>query len=240
MTTKKQVFSANLHIFLLLGAGLLLRILLATFNTGFGSDTACFAAWADRMYELGPSGFYSTDFFTDYPPGFMYVLYLIGALKALFQIPYYSGAHLLLLKFPAILCDILCSYVIYQTAYLKFSHKSTLCLTAAYLFNPAIILNSSVWGQVDSVLTLAIVLMCISLIKGNLLSAYIAFGIGILIKPQMLVFAPVLLAGILDHIFLRNFSVQKLVRNLFQGLGVILCMLLLCLPFGLANVLAGA
>lgn len=237
MTTKRTQKTTHFHIFMLLGAGLLLRIFFAASNQGFGSDTACFAAWADRMYSLGPSGFYSADFFTDYPPGFMYVLYLVGALKSLFQIPAYSGIHLLLLKLPSILCDILCSYAIYKVSSECFTSREALFLTSFYLFNPAIILNSSVWGQVDSVLTLFIVLMCLALINGSMLPAYIAFGIGVLIKPQMLVFAPVLLAGILDHVFLRDFSIKKLLHNLLQGLGVITGMLLLCLPFGLENVL---
>ena len=221
---------------MLFAAALLLRLLFAYFYHGFDTDISCFAAWADRIFKVGPTQFYSADIFTDYPPGFMYILYVIGAVCSLLRIPYLSGLHLLLLKLPAVLCDIGCGFLLYKTARKKASHISALFLTLIYLFNPAVILNSAVWGQVDSVYTLTLVLMCLYLIAGKMLPAYIAYGLGVLLKPQMLVFTPVLLAGILDHVFLRAFSPRKLLQNLFQGIGVLLGMLLLCLPFGLDRV----
>lgn len=222
----------------LLGAALLLRLLLAYFYHGFDTDISCFAAWADRIFTIGPAQFYSSDIFTDYPPGYMYILYVIGAVCSLFQLPYLSGLHLLLLKLPAVLCDIACGFLLYRTARQKFSHTPALLLAFIYLFNPAVILNSAVWGQVDSVYTLALVLMCLYLTAGKMPPAYIAFGFGVLLKPQMLVFTPVLLAGILDHVFLKDFSMQKLLQNLLHGACVLLGMLLLCLPFGLDKVFA--
>lgn len=236
--TRQQNFSLSPNAILyLLGAALLLRLLFAFFSDGFGSDIACFAAWADRIFQVGPGGFYSPDVFTDYPPGLMYVLYLVGAARSAFAIPYYSGMHLLLLKLPAILCDLACGYLIYREADRRFEKTTALFLCLTYLLNPAVILNSSVWGQVDSVFTLMVVLMCLYLMKGKLFPAYIVFGIGILLKPQTLVFTPVLLVGIADHVFLKNFSLRKLFSNLFQGLVVILGMVLLCMPFGLEKVL---
>lgn len=101
---------------LVFGGALLLRLLLAYTTHGFSNDIACFAAWADRIFTLGPGQFYSAEMFTDYPPGFMYVLYLIGALRSLLQIPYYSDLHILLLKLPAILCDIACGFLLYREA----------------------------------------------------------------------------------------------------------------------------
>lgn len=101
---------------LVFGGALLLRLLLAYTTHGFSNDIACFAAWADRIFTLGPGQFYSAEMFTDYPPGFMYVLYLIGALRSLLQIPYYSDLHILLLKSPAILCDIACGFLLYREA----------------------------------------------------------------------------------------------------------------------------
>lgn len=237
ITGRKSSSTSRLNLLLLLGTGLLTRIFFAMSTTGFGNDIACFSAWADRMYAVGSGAFYSSEVFTDYPPGYMYILYIIGALKSLLQIPTYSGMHLLLLKMPAIICDLLCAYLIYREGCPKTSEQTAFYLTAAYIFNPAIILNSSLWGQVDSVFTLTVLCTCLFLVKGKLLPAYISFGIGILIKPQTFVFAPMLLAGILDYVFLQNFSWQKLGKNLLQGFSVILGIILLCLPFGLDKVL---
>ncbi len=208
------------------------------FFTGFGNDTACFSSWANRVYSVGFSNFYAEDYFSDYPPGYLYILYPIGLLVSVFQITSYSPLHLLLLKTPAIVCDLILSYIIYKEALPILDEKKAQFLCLCYLFNPAAFFNSAIWGQVDAVFTLAVVVMILSLVHKKPLYAYIAFGAGILLKPQTLVFTPVLMAGILDQIILHDFSVKNFFKNLGQGLIVILCMVLLALPFGLDNVIS--
>lgn len=222
-------------VFAVFAAALLLRLIAAALSQGFGSDTACFAAWADRIFQVGPGAFYSPDVFTDYPPGYMYILWPIGALRSL-GITYYSVLHLVMLKMPSILCDMVCGYLIFNEASKKCATATALLLCVAYLFNPAIILNSSVWGQVDSVFTLCVVFMCLFMMKGKMYPAYITFAVGILIKPQTLLFGPILLAGILDHVILHNFSWKNFFKNFLQGLSAIAGMVLLAVPFGLENV----
>lgn len=230
---QRHITSRHLFLTVFLAA-FAIRLIAASLFRGFGSDTACFASWADRIFQTGPGGFYSPDVFTDYPPGYMYVLWLSGALKSIFRIETYSAAHLVLLRLPAIVCDILCGMLLCREAAARLSERQALFLSAAWLFNPAVILNSSVWGQVDSCFSLAVILMCLYLIRKKMLPAYIAFGAGLLIKPQMLLFAPLLFAGILDHVLLSN--IKKILISLLQGLAVIVGMLLFCLPFGLENV----
>lgn len=222
--------------FLLFLFALLLRLEAAMRSEGFETDLSCFAAWAERMYTTGASGFYSPEVFTDYPPGYMYVLWLIGGLRRLLDIPYSSPLHLTLLKLPAILCDLACGWLLYREAAGRLSVSQALFLCAAYLYNPVILLNSAVWGQVDSVFTLFLLLMCLALVKGRLLPAYIAFCAGLLLKPQMLIFSPVLLAGIMDQVFLHGFSLRRLGKNLLSALLSLAGTLCLCLPFGMDNV----
>lgn len=237
--TEKGNFCLPKHSFLLLFAGALaVRVAAAALSKGFGTDTSCFSAWSDRIFALGPGSFYSEEVFTDYPPGYMYVLWFLGAVRHLFSIENYSAAHLILLKLPAITCDIASGLLIMRESRKKFSDFQSFFLCLAYLLNPVVILNSSVWGQVDSVFTLAVICMCLCLIQGKLLPSYIAFGIGVLIKPQTLIFAPILLAGIIDWVFLKDFSIRNFFINLFGGISVICGMVLLCLPFGFANVWA--
>ncbi len=228
---------------LLFAAALLLRLAAAGSFTGFGSDTACFAAWADRIFQVGPGAFYSPDVFTDYPPGYIYMLYPIGALRSLLGIGYGSPAHLVLLKLPAILCDLGCGGLLWREAKerLSLSHARFLCI--AYLFNPAVILNSALWGQVDSIFTFLLACLCICLVRGRLLPACAAFFAALLIKPQALFLAPVLFAAMLDWLVLENFSENSFSRaftELLRGLSdFVLCLcgaVLLCAPFGLEKV----
>jgi len=193
MKHKEKSYS---YIYLLLFGALLLRSVFAYFYKGFLTDTACFSAWASRIYSVGFADFYSPEVFTDYPPGYMYVLYIIGALQATFQMKYLSGASLLLLKLPAILCDLGAGYLIYRLASKRLTKGVSLALSAAYLFNPAVFINSSMWGQVDAVFTLTLLLMCMLLTEGKTIPAYYVFALGGLLKPQTLVFTPLLLYGI--------------------------------------------
>lgn len=224
--------------FFLFALALAVRLLAAGLSGGFDSDTACFAAWADRIFRVGPGHFYSPEVFTDYPPGYLYLLYPIGALRSLLSIGYYSPAHLILLRLPAILCDLAIGWLLYREAEKRFPGGKSLLLCAAYLFQPAVILNSSVWGQVDSVYTLLLIILCLALTRNRTLAAYLSFLLGVLIKPQMLIFAPVLLAGVVDCLLREGFSVKGLFRELLKGLASLLAALALVLPFGPANVLS--
>ncbi len=200
-------------------------------------NICCFGAWSERMFKGGPAQFYSAEYFSDYPPLYMYVLYWIGFLRSILQIDYLSAPHILLLKLPAIACDLATSYLIFRAATKHLKPVKALSLMSSYLFLPAIIFNSSVWAQVDASHTLCVVLLCLFLNDGKMSAAYLAFGIGVLLKPQTLIFAPILMLGIYEHVFLPKIEKKKFLYNLFSGLSVILGMLVVALPFGMDKVI---
>ncbi len=220
----------------ILGISFLLRCIFAYFYTGFLTDTACFSGWASRVYSEGFANFYSPDAFSDYPPGYMYVLYVLGAIMSKASMEYLSGSSLLLLKLPAIFCDMATGYLIYKLASKRFAALTAVMLSAIYLLNPAVFINSSIWGQVDSVFTLAVLIICILLSNGKTIPAYFVFALGILMKPQTLIFTPLILLGIYEHVFLKDFSWNKFFKNLLCGLTAIGCMVIACIPYGLDKV----
>lgn len=225
-------------LYLLFFCAFFLRCLLAWNAKGYAPDINCFYSWSKFAFEEGISTFYSSDMFADYPPGFVYIFYLMGAALSLFKADSSMGIGLLILKFPAILCDIASGILLYRMARKQFSEKQALLLSALYLFNPAVLVDSCIWGQTDSVFTLMVILMCLFLTEGKTVPAYIVYGAGILLKPQTAIFTPILLCGIWDHVISRNFSWRNFFFNLCSGLCVIFCMLLLCTPFGLDLVVA--
>lgn len=224
----------------LLCLGLLLRLVLAVRVFGYGPDIIFFSDWAARMVEYGPSGFYTEEVLTDYPPLYMYVLYILGRIRAHFHIAQFSSLDLLLLKAPSICCDVVCGFLIYWVSRkdAQLSELKSLCMMSVYLFHPVVLLDSACWGQVDSILAFCVVILCICLRNHWLIPAYAVYGIGILFKPQMLIFTPVLFLGILDHVFLKDFSWKKFFRHLGSGLCVIAGMAVFCMPFGLTRVIA--
>ena len=216
----------------------LLRVFLTSRFVGFGTDIGCFSSWADRMAQIGPSGFYSKDYFSDYPPLYLYVLYVIGFLKESFSLLPLSPTHLFLLKAPAIFADLGIGYLIYRSCNKLVGIRSSICLTSIYLLQPVVILNSCLWGQIDSVFTFFLLLVCLFLEKQNLLPAMLLFGFGILLKPQMLIFTPILIVGTIQYVYRGSFSMRMLMKASSYALLTIVLMILTAAPFGMENVIS--
>ena len=176
-----------------LAVGLVLRLLLGYNINGFDADISCFKAWAAYTHEYGFNEMYYSDFFIDYPPGYLYMLYLTEFFRRLFFIPQYAQVSTLLIKMVPILSDIGCAAILWVLARKKLGEPSALFVSAAYLFCPAVILNSAVWGQADSFCALLLLLTLLLLWYNHTPAAALLYGVGILSKPQMLIFAPVLI-----------------------------------------------
>ena len=166
------------------------------------------------MFNGGFSEFYKSESFTDYPPGYMYILYVIGAIRSLFGMAYDSAATRLLVKLPAIIADMGAGWLIYRVASRHTKEIGAAVISAVYLFCPAVILDSAVWGQTDAVFTFFVALVCYLVTERKLIPSYFVFAVGILIKPQTLIFTPVLICGIADQVFLENFNWNKFLKTL--------------------------
>ena len=196
---------------------LALRISLL-FIPGFKIDMDAWAAWAYRLNQLGFSNFYSDQIWTNYTPGYLYILWFLGLMKNLFN--FSNETFYLLLKIPSMLAEITLAIFVYKILKKTIWAKISLLLI---VFNPAFIFNSAVWGQIDGLLTLALVLSIYYLAQKRILVSSIFLGLGILLKPQALLLVPVFLLYIL-----KNFSLKNIVQI---SLGLTSTILLLCLPF---------
>ena len=70
----------------------------------------CFIAWGDMIFKDGIGNFYSSDSFTDYPPGYMYILYMVGAIRHVLGVAWNSTLSVMLTKTPAIIADLATAY----------------------------------------------------------------------------------------------------------------------------------
>lgn len=219
-------------------AAFIARLIGAVAYFGNETDMNCFIAWGDMIYNDGFKNFYLSDSFTDYPPGYMYILYVIAALRHALDLTWDSSLSVVLTKMPAMLADLGIGYFIYRVAGKYFKKSGAAILSAFYLFCPAVILDSAVWGQTDSVYTLFVVWMCYLITEKKLIPSYFSFAVAILLKPQALMFAPVLIFGIIDQVFLEDFNWKKFGINLGLGIVAILMIGLFMLPFGFQEALA--
>lgn len=216
---------AKVVMIILLCAAAFFRLLIAPSMVGFASDVYSFMSWSQDVSTNGMAHFYGRpDFLADYPPGYMFVLYILGKITHTLGMVYKSDTSLILYKMPAMLADLITTYIIYYIAKKKLPITAAIGLAALYAFNPAIILNSAAWGQVDSFFTMFVLIAVIILVNGKVPLATSLFAVAVLLKPQALMFGPLLL-----FVFIRiRKDYKTILISMVSGL---LVLLIVPLPF---------
>ncbi|MBQ8093738.1 MAG: phospholipid carrier-dependent glycosyltransferase [Clostridia bacterium] len=207
----------------------LLRVILSTQISGYGVDIGCFSAWAAKMASGGPAGFYEEGYFCDYPPAYMLVLGILGTFINASGIGYAGMGIQIVLKMVPELCDVALAWMIYELFRREDKVQTGLVLASVFAFNPAYIITSSCWGQIDSVAAILIVIFLMQAKRGHWERAIPLFALAVLTKPQAGLLAP-----------LGIFALIKAVREKEEkkpiGIGLILAVLvtaLIAVPFSL-------
>lgn len=227
---KREVY----YVALLAVAALMVRLICACIYTGHNYDTGCFRSWASRLAADGFAAFYSSDNFNNYPPGYMYVLYIIGKISSHYSLS--AEAFNIALKIPAIICDIASGMFVYKVAKKRFSLNVALTVMSVWLFNPAVITDSSLWGQVDIAYTFFLGLMLYFMAEKKLIYSYFMFALCILLKPQTFIITPILIYGIIEQVFLAGFDKRIFWKHLLWGCVAIGMIFLVSAPFGIKYV----
>ena len=183
----------------------LLRYVIAVLVDGYQVDVNCFVAWGYTMADYGPTAFYSSTSFCDYPPGYMLVLglneLLARGLTALF-----GGAlpnllrRSVLIKLLPMACDIGMALLAYRASEKRGSSREQAGLLSLLVaFCPALICNSAAWCQVDAVLCLLLALVVWFALEHRWQLALPVYMLAVLVKPQALMAGPVgLLALVME------------------------------------------
>lgn len=204
----------------LLFLAVLIRLLLI-FLPGFKIDVDDWFAWAVRLSQVGLAKFYSNQYFSDYTPGYMYVLNFLGLVKDYFQIA--DRNFYIILKLPAVLAEITLTIFVFFKIIKDSAPFYKVSALILLIFNPALIFNSSIWGQVDSILSSLLLLSVYYLNKKSLVFSSILLGFSFLVKPQTIAILPLFALYLI-----KDFSLEKLFKMLFLFFIVIF---LLSLPF---------
>jgi Gpi18-like mannosyltransferase len=219
--TRIGPLTGRILLFILFGSAFIMKIYLAVMVSGHSFDLNTFRSWANAAANNLPQ-FYAGRNASDYPPLYIYVLYLIGKAAAN---PFLNAHYTFLLKIPSLLADLATSWLLYKLAKKYLSLTCSLLLTAFYLFNPAVFINSELWGQVDSFFTLIIV-GAVSLLAAKKTGwAAVLFTAAVLMKPQGIIFLPVL-----GFELLRQKSFRALNRAV---VGSLVTAVVIVLPFSL-------
>lgn len=197
MKQPENVYSKWLSI--AIGIAFILRIWIGLTAQGYQNDMNTFIAWGQRMVDLGPGKFYEEGYFADYPPGYLYILSLLSLIRGVFGFAHGSGGENLLFKLPAIISDLVLGYFIYQMSRKKLGTGIAFGLTLLFLFNPAVLVNSAAWGQADSFFLIFLLLSIHGAANKKFVQSAIMFALATLIKPQALIFTPVLMFAFYHH-----------------------------------------
>lgn len=182
--------------------------------------------WKNWTTHLASSGF--NNYTGDYPPLWSNWLYVVSQFYLHLQIPIENN---ILFKYvtqiPVVIYHLLLTYLIYKivNAYSKNdAHFHTaLALT---VFNPAILFNGPVWGQIDVTPLIPLIASIMAGVSTRFQIYTIPlFILAMLTKFQMIAFAPIM--GIL---FFRNIK-QHLI-------GILICIPVFLIAF-MPNILAG-
>ena len=188
----------------LLLVALLVRLLFIGAE-GFKNDVSTFEAWALTITERPLSQFFAKAGFADYPPGYFYVLWVVGHLYKLF-VHTDPGWNILkvFVKVPGILMDLVDAALIFAIVRRFASTAWAFGALALFAFNPATIFISAYWGQVDSVAAGFVLgaILCVFDAAAKdakaatypIVGAWVLTAASILIKPPAIILIPLLLA----------------------------------------------
>jgi hypothetical protein len=184
---------------LLLGAALLLRMGAACFG-GFYFDLNAFEEWATFLATHPLATFYtfSTGTQPDHLPGDVIVLAALGrGFAAAFGVARIdSDLFDWLLKMVGGVSDIViggCIYAIVRRLRPGPDNRVALIAAACWLFNPAVIFISAIWGQWDAFSLALLMLAVMLLLRGQTVLPWPLFAWACLVKPQLIALAPILL-----------------------------------------------
>jgi len=226
-------------VLVVLVVGLLLRLILVRLlpGSGFEVDLNAFRFWASNLADEGLGGFYGRDFFHDYTPGYLYVLWIVGIVGNA------VGGIGDLIKVPPILSDLAIGYLAWSMVR-ELGGRDRLALAAAAVavLNPISWFDSVVWGQVDSFGVVFLMLGLRELWRDRPERAAIYTVIAAIIKPQLGILIPlVAVVTIRRAVFpAGGFGdperTGRPIRIVTTALAGFLTAVVLCLPFGLSVV----
>jgi dolichyl-phosphate-mannose-protein mannosyltransferase len=207
--------------------GLALRLLFVA-DPGHVVDLRTFGEWAlaaagnpwDRAYEATNA---------NYPPGALLVFELIGRSYRALGLSDPLSLRIAL-KIPNILFDCGGGGLVFAIAGRFVDWRPALLAAAAYDFNPAIVYDSSLWGQNDSITSVSALAAIWCILARRRTAAWIALAFAVLNKPPVVVLGPLF--------FLEAWTVVGVSERrralVATGLGIVAALVfgyLLALPF---------
>lgn len=195
---KKPAFKISIRILLVILIAVTALRMIFNLLPCYKIDMGGYRYWAGFLAD--PENSFK-DFYRNthcvYGPFYMYFLFITGKL----------GATEFFVKFWSVLSDIGGGILIYLIARKYNKEKLGLILGIIYAFNPAVIFNSSIWGQFDS-FTATMLLAVVFLFNcKKTYWAVFAYGVAALTKPQTIAIVPMVI-----FLYFKDFPWKKYIE----------------------------
>jgi dolichyl-phosphate-mannose-protein mannosyltransferase len=165
-------------------------------SAGCETDLELLRQFSVRLADVGPHDYYLARY-DHYLPGYLYVLWGIGALHEAFFADISTSTYFIILKLPANFFDFATAFLIYKTLSKRMSVYAAIAGCAFYLFNPAIFYNSAVWGQFEAAQTFFMFAAIYLLLARKPELAAISMAVAVLVKAQAVGLVPVFALALL-------------------------------------------
>lgn len=194
-------------------------------KTGFEWDIISWYTWASWINDMGIAHIYETS--VNYHPIWLYILGIYGAIQGAYE-PIVQNVNVL--KTVPLFFDFLSAFSIFL--WVKFTPKNAF-LPFFLLLNIAFLYNSLLWGQLDSIPSLFVLLAFYFALKKRLIWSTLFYLLALNTKLQAIIFLPIL--GLL----LLPQWIRQPRKILTTFAAIFLLQALLILPFIVAGTTGG-
>ncbi len=154
-------------------------------------------SWIQSAVKFGIGESYSKQLETTHLPVYgtfgIILYYISGKLYQWTVSPSYDvlePAHRIFIKLPGIIFDLLICFMIFHIFKKKRGEAAGILAAGIMCFQPALIYDSAIWGQSDSVFTALTLGMLLFLDRKNVVAAGICITLACFSKPQGLLYVP--------------------------------------------------
>lgn len=207
--------------------GFLFRIFLSSLIS-FENDFNTWLRWGEGLSKVGFSKFYD-NYWCDYMPGYLYILRFLNDIQT--EMPWLSPY--ILFKLPANLADLGISILIFTVLRPLSNNKIAMVSSLVYFFNPAVLSNSTFWGQVDSFHAFPILLAIILGLRKKFILSGLFAAVAFMIKPQTIVLFPIIGFIAIEPFFssVHRWNIKNFIPGVKIIITAIVTGIVIALPF---------
>lgn len=178
-------------------------------------------SWLDSLRD-GLFDVYARNPSIDYPPVFLILLYPFAGLLNIPVVADDRHLIMIILKAVPVLFDCLIIPLIWMI-FKNRSHKAGLIAASLWAVNCSAAVNSTLWGQTDTIMAFMLILSFYLLDSGRAVWGGVVFGLACVTKFQSLYFAPVVFMELVT-----KYNIKKVLSSIGAGIA---CGAAIFLPF---------